>query len=203
MAKREGQTSEREQFWNRRDKCPCGFWIPNICNLYDNTYILQAILDSFPPANSTSLSDVPCSRNPRLVVVSTKNDMSLEEGVNNIKKYLTQSSVNVNDLAYTLGTRRDHMKHRAFAIIDQDGTVSDFEKSRETKSGIAFVFSGQGAQWAGMGRELLSASPSFCRSIWTMDQALKRLKSPPEWTLRGNFLSAIMSELPHSNARFR
>ena len=160
-------------------------------------------MDSFPSANSASPGDVPCSGNPRLLVVSTKNAKSIEERVNNIKQYLAHSSVNVDDLAYTLGTRRDHMKHRAFAIIDQDGTVSDFEKSRATKSGIAFVFSGQGAQWAGMGRELLSTSRSFCRSIWTMDQALKRLTSPPEWNLHGNFLSATIPELPHSNNSFR
>jgi acyl transferase domain-containing protein len=78
------------------------------------------------------------------------------------------------------------MAHRAFAIIDRDGGLSNFEKSRSASSSITFVFNGQGAQWIGMGKELLSTSPCFCSSIRTLDQALKKLKNPPDWKLEGN-----------------
>ena len=77
------------------------------------------------------------------------------------------------------------MAHRAFAIMDQAGRLSSFEKYQATESAMVFLFSGQGAQWAGMGRELLSTAPRFLRSIQAMDLALSKLENPPSWTLEG------------------
>jgi acyl transferase domain-containing protein len=83
------------------------------------------------------------------------------------------------------------MAHRGFAILDQNGGLSDFELSHEAPSSISFVFSGQGAQWAGMGKELLSTSACFLKSIQTMDGALKQLANPPSWTLEGNVAQLV------------
>lgn len=122
---------------------------------------------------------------PRVLVLSAKNGKSLQKAVEHMREYTTKTSCPVNDLAYTLGSRREHLAHRAFAIIDPDGTISDFEKSRDIPSGMTFVFTGQGAQWAGMGKELMSVSPCFLSSIRAMDQELSLLVNPPSWTLEG------------------
>jgi acyl transferase domain-containing protein len=148
-------------------------------------HILKVILDSFSHQKNESI-DNPLHSNPQLLVLSTKDEKSLEDRINDIKKYVANRPVDINDLAFTLGTRRDHMTHRAFAIMKSDGKLSNFEKSMKVTSSIAFVFCGQGAQWIGMGRELLSTSLSFCKSIRAMDQALKKLESPPVLSLEGS-----------------
>jgi acyl transferase domain-containing protein len=122
---------------------------------------------------------------PRVLVLSAKNGKSLQKAVEHLREYTAKTPCPVNDLVYTLGSRREHLAHRAFAIIDPDGTMSDFEKSRDVPSGITFVFTGQGAQWAGMGKELISASPCFRSSIRAMDKELSLLMNPPSWTLEG------------------
>ncbi|KAI8950362.1 hybrid PKS-NRPS protein [Xylaria longipes] len=50
-------------------------------------------------------------------------------------------------------------------------------------SKILGVFTGQGAQWASMGADLLGASPTFLRSIKALEESLADLPSPPTWSL--------------------
>ncbi|KAI1172111.1 hypothetical protein F4777DRAFT_593117 [Nemania sp. FL0916] len=50
-------------------------------------------------------------------------------------------------------------------------------------SKILGVFTGQGAQWASMGADLLHTSPTFLRSIKGLEESLADLPSPPTWSL--------------------
>lgn len=49
---------------------------------------------------------------------------------------------------------------------------------------ILGVFTGQGAQWATMGRDLISRSQIFSSAIDRLDDALRRIPEPPSWSLR-------------------
>ncbi|KAI2968758.1 hypothetical protein CBS147323_4154 [Aspergillus niger] len=77
--------------------------------------------------------------------------------------------------------------HRAYAVIYPDTPVdlSQFQSSSTTlrSSAITFVFTGQGAQWAGMGRQLLATEPLFYNAIKKMDEVLQELADAPEWSL--------------------
>ncbi|KAJ5662752.1 hypothetical protein N7462_011678 [Penicillium macrosclerotiorum] len=145
-----------------------------------NAHVILESLASISHAQQQRPTD---TTSPQVLVLSAKNGKSLQKAVDHMKEYITKMPCPVNDLAYTLGVRREHLAHRAFAIIDPDGTTSDFEKCRDITSEITFVFTGQGAQWAGMGKELMSTSPCFLNSIRAMDQELSLLKNPPSWTL--------------------
>lgn len=140
---------------------------------------------------------------PRVLVLSAKNGKSLQKKVEDIQQYALQHPLQVDDLVYTLATKREHMVHRAFATIDQIGDVSEFEKSRDTSSSIAFIFTGQGAQWAGMGKELMLASDRFLSSIRGLDRALSRLPNSPSWTLEGKSQLGNMTKTLHSDHSFR
>lgn len=107
---------------------------------------------------------------------------------------MTNSPSAINDIAYTLGMRAAHMSHRAFAIhhndIHQSLQFSVGKKiitGREKEPKVAFVFTGQGAQWPGMGRELVHSSATFREDIRNMDKVLQSLPTAPKWTLEGKF----------------
>jgi acyl transferase domain-containing protein len=104
------------------------------------------------------------------------------------RDYTAQHPKYVADVAYTLALRREKLPHRAFAII-QDGEILETSspiKAPATAPSIAMIFSGQGAQWPGMGRELILSRPSFHQDIVCMDKVLQGLKRPPTWSLLGN-----------------
>ncbi|MGQ5668551.1 type I polyketide synthase, partial [Streptomyces sp. ECR2.10] len=90
------------------------------------------------------------------------------------------------DLALSLATTRTAFEHRAVVLaadldglqrglrdLAEDGMVSDIVRGVDRRgTGPVLVFPGQGAQWPGMGRELLDASPEFAQRIAECEEAL-------------------------------
>lgn len=77
--------------------------------------------------------------------------------------HVANNHLKVDQMAYTLGARRSTMPWRTFAVTDgtdeNNGrpqlTFAAPVRATSEKSSIGFVFTGQGAQYAGMGLELL------------------------------------------------
>lgn len=72
------------------------------------------------------------------------------------------STLSVGDLAYTLGSRRSVLDHRTFIVSRSMSDLSAQLRSRPPAlrrtakaQNIFFIFTGQGAQWASMGKELV------------------------------------------------
>lgn len=92
------------------------------------------------------------------------------------------------DLAYTLSERRTKLWHRAFITTrntELDEKTEEWvvaKKSGQTPS-IGFVFTGQGAQWAQMGRDLLQFFPWTRSILEELDEVLQTLPSPASWSL--------------------
>ncbi|SES40850.1 Acyl transferase domain-containing protein [Streptomyces sp. yr375] len=85
------------------------------------------------------------------------------------------------DRAVVLGRGLDELTSGVGALasgLEASGVVA----GSVVGSGVVFVFPGQGAQWVGMGRELLVSSPVFAASIAECEAAL----SPwVDWSLTG------------------
>ena len=94
------------------------------------------------------------------------------------------------DLTYTLGARRNHHQHRltvvarspaemiqelkAYALSQAAPKVrTAFTPRREQPPRVAFIMSGQGPQWWGMGRELMEHEPIFRRMIEACDASMR------------------------------
>ena len=115
--------------------------------------------------------------------------------------------VNVVDLARTLGTRRSKLSERGYALAGQKTLREDLQAdillSRTPAKSysahpFAFVFTGQGAQWPEMGKELITEFGSFKRSIQELDSVLQKLPERPEWTLEQAILEpSATSQINH------
>ena len=92
------------------------------------------------------------------------------------------------NLAYTLSLRRSLFAWRSSFIADSCSELNEIlthHAPRVTKAApnmnTTFVFTGQGAQWYAMGRELIHIYPAFKESLCAADAVLKHLSCP--WTL--------------------
>ncbi|KAI1167621.1 hypothetical protein F5B18DRAFT_673595 [Nemania serpens] len=100
------------------------------------------------------------------------------------------SEYDILDLAFTLGNRRSFFFNRGYAIASAATIADDLDADEMTfgKRGngakIAFIFTGQGAQSAQMGKELMENIPSYLESIRAMDRVLQSLgDDAPTWTI--------------------
>lgn len=148
----------------------------------------HAILESASHHGIKKPAAVTEDEAPRLslILLSAKNDHSLGLSVEKHSKYLEDRGPScLRDLAYTLANRRDHYGHRTFAIADGANSLEAQPLTlipKETKS-LVFIFTGQGAQWAEMGRQLMEDFPSVQKTIDEMDAVLEHCHTPPLWNI--------------------
>lgn len=123
-----------------------------------------------------------------LLHFSASSPSALTEQVSKLRGH----AVNLVDLAYTLETRRSRLSTHGFVIARQSTILEDLQphnlilnstSKTDFQRGLTFVFTGQGAQWAQMGKGLLDQYPSFRSSILKYDAFLKSLKHAPSWSL--------------------
>lgn len=128
----------------------------------------------------------------QLLTWSARDEAALKRMLRLYDGYFTTSTNGdanfVANLAYTLATRRSLMTWRSFAVVDKQGPPEAIELSlakRERAArdvGLAFIFTGQGAQYVNMGVELLQY-PVFKATLSEIDNTFQELGA--EWSLFG------------------
>lgn len=100
-----------------------------------------------------------------LFPLSARTPSARDHAVNNLSAFLKQEQVRLTDAAFTLQKGRRHFKHRFYAIADShESLLAALESGADSVTGcgvaeeqnpsLVFMFSGQGAQYPGMIREL-------------------------------------------------
>jgi acyl transferase domain-containing protein len=126
-----------------------------------------------------------------LLPLSTSDPQALGELATRYANTLS-GDVDPLDVCFSAGTRRTHFPHR-LAVVGQD-RQSLVEGLRRIADGelpvdgdrvsvpprVVFVFSGQGSQWLGMGRELLAGNPVFAKKFGECDRAVAEER---DWSL--------------------
>jgi acyl transferase domain-containing protein/NADPH:quinone reductase-like Zn-dependent oxidoreductase/thioesterase domain-containing protein/ubiquinone/menaquinone biosynthesis C-methylase UbiE/acyl carrier protein len=134
----------------------------------------------------------------QLLPLSARRPDDLQAVISSFVERLADPSADgeFQDIAYAAGARRSHHEHRA-AVLGRspsdmlnglialtggepaDGVFTG-EAIRSRAPRIAFVCSGMGPQWWGMGRQLLASCPVFRDAIQRIDSLLQPLTS---WSL--------------------
>ncbi|KAH6638603.1 polyketide synthase [Truncatella angustata] len=140
--------------------------------------------------------------------VSATSSKSLDTLAQQISQTVVQSrdTETLQSLVHTAIKGRDHLQHRSFLLAKLDeghgrlvhATADEtIEKRTANPLPFGFVFTGQGAQYAGMAKELLFKSQLFRNAIRGLDSVLQGLPSEhaPDWTLEQTLLDGANSRI--------
>ncbi|ROW10486.1 hypothetical protein VMCG_02039 [Cytospora schulzeri] len=155
----------------------------------------HAILERAPLQISAPKSGLaPSVSQPYLFAVSANSQASLEALIANYHTWIEQHpEVALGDLSYTLCCRRSMLPWRFSCVAkDHESLLGQLEAGMgasatpppRVQPGLVFIFTGQGAQWLGMARELLleeTLSPVFRDSIHASRDVLLDLGA--DWDL--------------------
>jgi acyl transferase domain-containing protein len=136
----------------------------------------------------------------RVLKLAAKDEASLVSVVAATQSYVRgylqhqhsteEEDVFLDRLVYTLGERRSQFPWNTTVCAAKAQDILDGEFSKPQRASrpprLGLVFSGQGAQWCGMGRELLTAYPVFRDALQEADACLRKLGA--SWSLLGMFL---------------
>jgi acyl transferase domain-containing protein/phospholipid N-methyltransferase len=147
----------------------------------------HAILDSAHFSGvSTLQSASQTNGSPQLLLFSASSAASLQRMTIDFQDWVSNNPDNLENLAYTLANRRELLPYRAFMVASRDrpGVASQGKGAANPSPNLVMVFTGQGAQWPRMGRELLLRSDlCFQSSIRSLDNYLQDAADAPTWTL--------------------
>ncbi|MEU7146380.1 type I polyketide synthase [Nocardia sp. NPDC046473] len=125
-------------------------------------------------------------------VLSGRSEAALRGQAARLREFLNRQPDLVSapdgcaEVGFSLATTRTRFEHRALVTGADGGDLlsgldalaghipaANVFTGSDLRGGTVFVFSGQGAQWLGMGRELLETAPVFAESIHACARALE------------------------------
>jgi acyl transferase domain-containing protein/SAM-dependent methyltransferase len=141
----------------------------------------------------------------QLLIVSAKNERALDQSCANLAAYLrSHPNARLDEVSFTLKHGRAAMPHRRAVVSDSAADAADRLAMRSVQPPspsvaprLAYMFPGQGSQYASMGRELYESEPVFRRSVDTASEIVR----PMIGTDLRTFVAAAATE--EANQRLR
>ncbi|KAJ2974958.1 hypothetical protein NQ176_g5785 [Zarea fungicola] len=147
--------------------------------------ILEGLTD---PAAATPVSP---SRPAHVFLLSARSAPALQMAATELASHIRHERPALNDVAYTLNMRRTQHQHTAvisasctedlcsqldkLASAEATKDVLTIQRRSNLPPKIAFVFSGQGGQWLGMGASLMQREPVFRQALEAFDNLFESL----------------------------
>jgi len=154
------------------------------------------------PAHAAAAAETPeAVRTPYLLPLAAKSKAALKQLAQRYAQHLLEcTGQNLSDVCYTAAIGRAHFQHRAAIIAGDRATLVERlrrVRAEEDAAGtvvghaaaageVVFLYSGQGSQYPGMGRELFATEPVFRQVVTECEQALTGILAKP--------LTAVMFE---------
>ena len=161
----------------------------------------HVILEQAPPDESARGSTEASKRPLELLTLSTKSAEALKALANRYVDYLATTQSNLADICFTANTGRSDFTHRLSVVGHSKDEISQklasFTEGQQTsnlfptallctsgqaikgmKPKIAFLFTGQGSQYIGMGRQLYESQPTFRQALEQCDEYLRQFDVP-------------------------
>lgn len=141
-------------------------------------------------------SSTASTRNFVLLPFSAHNTSSLDQNIDTLTKAVANKKQwTLADIAYTLGSKRSRFQQRTFRIVEtaqSDAVTAALAEEQRVfasplqTSNVAFVFTGQGAQWHAMGGQLFEYGvfrSTISHLDYVLDQLRQDLGDPSSWTI--------------------
>ncbi|WP_444545059.1 type I polyketide synthase, partial [Streptomyces djakartensis] len=123
-----------------------------------------------------------------MLLLSARSERALREQAARLRKHLEDSGADPLDIAYSLATTRTRFEHRAAVPCGDPDRLSSAlaglaagQTPRGVRIGstdadgrLTLLFTGQGAQHPGMGRQLYAADPHFAAALDEVCEELQR-----------------------------
>jgi acyl transferase domain-containing protein len=152
----------------------------------------QSTQGSEKKTKGNTVSNGTCPNYRQILIFTARDEAALKRIHQQYAGYYDRSIAGaprmLDDLAYTLAARRNTMAMRSFTVADSNSSTSSLglpnlncvRSSGEPQ--LCFVFTGQGAQYAKMGLELIDY-PVFKNVLTQADRVFQNIGA--EWSLFG------------------
>ncbi|KAF2805465.1 putative polyketide synthase [Mytilinidion resinicola] len=139
------------------------------------------------PDDEDLFADEPTIDRPYVLSLSGNDTQALQDNIEALQRHIANPAVRISmrDLAYTLSEKRTHHFHRGYLVADGSDISQDQPTLGKSTSAprIGLVFTGQGAQWPQMGRDLVANFPQAKAHILHLSSVLTGLPDSPKWSL--------------------